>query len=208
MALLLGAAALCLVPAVDRLERRHPFGLPMALVGLGLLTRYAVVVPDAGPYRGANAYVLLCLFATGWAAARASSRTQRLLLSAVPVLTLPGFWPTMPGRELTIIAGVLLLIWVPTLPVPARAARALSMVATASLFTYLTHFVVYPHVMDVNSGLAVLASLGVGLAYWQLWSRTGAAAKVAWARWRRAEPAPGGAAGAVPAQGEVRVASA
>ena len=181
-ALLLATAALCLVPAVDRLERRHPFGLPMALVGIGLLTRYAVVVPDAGPYRGANAYVLLWLFATGWAAARASSTAQRLLVSAVPVVTLPGFWPTMPGREATIIAGILLLIWVPTLPVPARAARAVSAVATASLFTYLTHFVVYPHVMGVNSGLAVLASLAVGLAYWQAWTRVEAVARRTWDR--------------------------
>ena len=184
-ALLLGTAALCLVPFVDRLERRHPFGLPMALVGVGLLTRYAVVVPDAGPYRGANAYVLLWLFATGWAAARASTTAQRLLVSAVPVLTLPGFWPTMPGRELTIIAGVLLLIWVPSLPVPAFTARAVSAVATASLFTYLTHFAVYPHVMSVSSGLAVVASLAVGLAYWQVWTRAGRVAKAARARLRR-----------------------
>jgi acyl-CoA synthetase (AMP-forming)/AMP-acid ligase II len=208
VALLLGTAALCLVPAIDRLERRHPFGLPMALVGVGLLTRYAVLVPDAGPYRGANAYVLLWLFATGWAAARASSRAQRLLLSAVPVLTLPGFWPTMPGRELTIIGGVLLLIWVPTLPVPARAARALSIVATASLFTYLTHFVVYPHVMDLSSGLAVLASLAVGLAYWHVWTRTGAVTRTLWSRLRQPGRVGRTAAGPVSAQGDVRVASA
>jgi hypothetical protein len=207
VALLLAAAALSLVPAVDHLERRHPFGLPMALVGAGLLTRYAVLVPDAGPYRGANAYVLLWLFATGWAAARASSTAQRLLVSAVPVLTLPGFWPTMPGREVTIIAGVLLLIWVPTLPVPARAARGLSMVATASLFTYLTHFVVYPHVMDVSSGLAVLASLAVGLAYWQVWTRAEAVTRALWSRLRHARPT-GGAPTAARAQGDVRVASA
>lgn len=169
VALLLGAAALCLVPGFDRLERRHPFAVPMALVGLGLLTRYAVVIPDAGPYRGANALVLVWLFATGWAASRATTTWQRLLVSAIPVLTLPGFWTHMPGRAATIIVGVLLLIWVPTLPVPARAVGAVSAVASASLFVYLTHFAVYPHVMDVNSGLAVVASLVVGLAYWKAW---------------------------------------
>jgi acyl-CoA synthetase (AMP-forming)/AMP-acid ligase II len=169
LALLLGSALLCLVPGFDRLERRHPFAVPMVLVGLGLLTRYAVVFPDAGPYRGANALVLLWLFATGWAVSRATTTWQRLLVSAVPVLTLPGFWPTMPGREATIIAGVLVLVWVPTLPVPARAVGALSAVASASLFVYVTHFVVYPHVMPVSSGLAVLASLAVGLAYWRAW---------------------------------------
>ncbi|SDP47072.1 Acyl-CoA synthetase (AMP-forming)/AMP-acid ligase II [Pedococcus dokdonensis] len=175
VALMVGAAALCLVPGFHRLERRHAFAVPMALVGLGLLTRYAVVIPDAGPYRGANALVLLWLFATGWAASRATNRWQRLLVSAVPVLTLPGFWPTMPGREVTIIAGVLLLIWAPTLPVPAVTVRAMSAVASASLFVYLTHFAVYPHVMPVSSGLAVLASLAVGLLYWKVWGWASAA---------------------------------
>ncbi|WP_457256562.1 AMP-binding protein [Pedococcus sp. P5_B7] len=212
VALLLGSALLVLVPGFDRLERRHPFAVPMALVGLGLLTRYAVVIPDAGPYRGANALVLLWLFATGWAASRARTTWQRLLVSAVPVLTLPGFWPAMSGRAATIIAGVLLLIWVPTLPVPARAVGAVSAVASASLFVYLTHFVVYPHVMHVSSGLAVLASLAVGLAYWKAWGwastatcrvARGAGARLRGAaRWRR-QARPEGAAERQPGLGTV-----
>jgi hypothetical protein len=169
VSLLLGSALLCLVPAFDLLERRHPFAVPMGVVGLGLLTRYAVVVPDAGPYRGANALVLVWLFATGWAVSRATTTWQRLLVSVVPVLTLPGFWTHMPGREATVIAGVLLLIWVPTVPIPAWSVDAVSAIASASLFVYLTHFAVYPHVMPVSSGLAVGASLVVGLAYWKAW---------------------------------------
>jgi hypothetical protein len=42
-------------------------------------------------------------------------------------------------------------------------------VASASLFVYLTHFAVYPHVMPVSSALAVLVSIGVGVAYWKAW---------------------------------------
>jgi hypothetical protein len=212
VALLLGVAALCLVPAFDRLERRHPFALPMGLVAVGLMTRYAVLVPDAGPYRGANAYVLLWLFATGWAAARASGWAQRALVSAVPVLTLPGFWPTMPGRELTIILGVLLLIWLPTVPVPSPAVRVVSAVATASLFTYLTHFAVYPHVMALSSGLAVVASLAAGLAYWRLWGALTAATRVAWSRlgsgWSARSTGRGAPDGARTPQAEAAAASA
>lgn len=171
VALLLGTAALVAVPAVDRWERRWPFAFPVALVALGLLTRYAVVVPDAGPYRGANAYVLIWLFATGWAAARASTTAQRLLVSAIPVLTVPGFWPSMPMREVTIIAGLLVLIWVPTVLLPAALGRAAAVVASASLFVYLTHFVVYPSIMGISSVLAMAASVAVGVAYWRLWLR-------------------------------------
>jgi hypothetical protein len=198
VSLLAGTALLCLVPGFDRLERSHPFTVPMVLVGLGLLTRYAVVIPDAGPYRGANALVLSWLFATGWAASRATTTRQRLLVSAVPVLTLPGFWPTMPGREATIIGGVLLLIWLPTVPVPAFAARPLSAVASASLFVYLTHFAVYPHVMATGSGLAVLASLAAGLGYWQVWEWATAWVRRARSRLTAKGTSSGGSAGSAP----------
>ncbi|KRE52708.1 AMP-binding protein [Phycicoccus sp. Soil748] len=171
VALLLGTALLVSVPAVDRFERRHQLALPLALVAVGLFTRYSVLVPDAGPYRGANAYVLIWLFATGWAAARASTWPQRLLVSAIPVLTVPGFWPTMPTRAATVVLGLLVLTWVPTVALPAWLGRAASLVAGASLFVYLTHFVVYPHIMATSSVLAMAASVAVGIAYWQLWLR-------------------------------------
>jgi hypothetical protein len=175
--LLLGTALLMAVPAVDRWERRWPFAFPLALVGLGLLTRYAVLVPDAGPYRGANAYVLVWLFATGWAAARASTTWRRLLVSAIPVLTVPGFWPSMPGREVTIIVGLLALIWFPTARVPRWVGRAASQIATASLFVYLTHFVVYPRIMGYSSVLAMACCLVVGIAYCRLWTGLEAAVR-------------------------------
>jgi acyl-CoA synthetase (AMP-forming)/AMP-acid ligase II len=170
VALLLGAALLLSLPVVDRWERRFPFAFPMALVGVGLLTRYDVVVPDAGPYRGANAYVLIWLFATGWAAARARTVPQRLLVSAVPLLTLPGFWPSMPMRGPTIVLGVLALIWLPSVRLPGWLARGASVVAAASLFVYLTHFVVYPHLMAYSSVLAMAGSIAVGVAYHRGWT--------------------------------------
>ncbi|WP_260421655.1 hypothetical protein [Streptomyces candidus] len=35
------------IPAFDRTERRFPYGLPLALAGLGLLTRYELTgLPD------------------------------------------------------------------------------------------------------------------------------------------------------------------
>jgi non-ribosomal peptide synthetase component E (peptide arylation enzyme) len=169
--LLVGTALLVAVPAADRWERRRPLAFPLALVAAGLVTRYDVLLPDTGPYRGANAYVLIWLFATGWAAARARTTAQRLLVSAIPVLTVPGFWPSMPGRELTVIAGVLALVWVPTVRLPRWVAFAASQVAAASLFVYLTHFVVYPHLMATSSLLAMAASLAVGIAYCHAWNR-------------------------------------
>jgi acyl-CoA synthetase (AMP-forming)/AMP-acid ligase II len=165
--LLVGLAGLLAIPALDRIERRWPFGLALTVVGAGLLTRYAVVVPDAGPYRGATAYVLVWLFALGWAAQRASTTAQRLVVSGAALATIPGFWDSMPGREATVIAGALLLTWVPAVRLPGWAARAAAVVASASLYVYLTHFAVYPHLMAYSSPLAMAACVGVGVAYWK-----------------------------------------
>ena len=119
---LVALAGLLAIPAVDRAERRWPFGVAVGLVGLGLLSRYAIVVPDAGPYRGATAYVLVWLFALGWAAQKATATWQRLLVSALVVATVPGFWADMPAREATIIGGALLLLWVPGIRLPRGSA--------------------------------------------------------------------------------------
>jgi hypothetical protein len=142
-------------------------------VGLGLLTRYSVVVPDAGPYRGATAYVLVWLFALGWAAQKASATWQRLLVSALAVATVPGFWDAMPGREATIIGGALALLWVPSIRLPRWLGLAAGTVASASLYIYLTHFMVYPHLMAYSSPLAMAACVAFGVAYWKAVLRVG-----------------------------------
>ncbi len=98
-------------------------------------------------------------------------------MSAIPVLTVPGFWPSMPGREVTIIVGLLALIWFPTARVPGWVGRAASQIATASLFVYLTHFVVYPRIMGYSSVLAMACCLAVGIAYCRLWTGIEAAAR-------------------------------
>jgi acyl-coenzyme A synthetase/AMP-(fatty) acid ligase len=170
---LVALAGLLAIPAVDRAERRWPFGVALGLVGAGLLTRYAVVVPDAGPYRGATAYVLVWLFALGWAAQKATRTWQRLLVSALVVATVPGFWADMPGREATIIAGALLLLWLPGVRLPRWLGLAAGTVASASLYVYLTHFMIYPHLMAYSSPLAMAACVVFGVAYWRAVLRAG-----------------------------------
>ena len=147
----------------------------MGLVGLGLLSRYAIVVPDAGPYRGATAYVLVWLFALGWAAQKATATWQRLLVSALVVATVPGFWADMPAREATIIGRALLLLWVPGIRLPRWLGLAAGTVASASLYIYLTHFMIYPHLMAYSSPLAIAACVAFGVAYWKAVLRAGQA---------------------------------
>ncbi|MEV4489209.1 AMP-binding protein [Micromonospora coxensis] len=168
--ILIGVAALLAVPRVDRLERRHPFALPMTLVGLGLLSRYDVFGLDAR-YNLPTALVAFWLFALGWAAARADGVRQRLLVTAAAAATVPGFFG-QPGREALIVAGFALLIWLPTVPSLGPVNRVASVLAGSSLYIYLTHWQVYPHLRDLPL-VALAASLALGIGYATLVNRAG-----------------------------------
>ena len=61
--------------------------------------------------------------------------------------------------------------------VPGWVGGAASQIATASLFVYLTHFVVYPRIMGYSSVLAMACCLVVGIAYCRLWTRLEAAVR-------------------------------
>jgi hypothetical protein len=97
----------------------------------------------------------------------------------------PGYFGE-PAREALVVAGLLLLVWVPTLPLVRPAVRVVGAVAAASLYIYLTHWQVFPPIEDrfgrvVALGGAVLA----GIVAWTIsrWVTRG----IGWlaARWRQ-----------------------
>ncbi len=174
--LLVGMMALLAIPQVSRLERRFPLVFALLLTAAGLLTRFEVVTPDLP-----HTPPILWLFALGWAVARSRTALQRCLVSALAVLTIPGFFQD-PPREATLLAGILVLVWIPTIPVPVGLRRLTVLLASSSLYAYLVHWLVYPPLVAVSPHLAVAASLAAGVAYWALssrvmgikWSRLGA----------------------------------
>lgn len=163
---MLGLTALMAIPWVDRLERRWPFWLPVALVGLGLLTRYQLVVLHHGDVIH-RAHVVFWLFALGWAAVKASSNLHRIVLSALVVLTVPGFFDSMQ-REAVVIVAMLLLVWIRNIPVPSLVAAPTGVLASASLYIYLSHWQIYPHLEDSHPLLASVLSLAGGVVFWQV----------------------------------------
>jgi hypothetical protein len=163
--LLAGMTALLAIPWLHRAERRFPLLFPLALTGAGLLTRYELIdpgVPHTAP--------ALWLFALGWAVARSRTVAQRCIVSVLAAATVPGFFENA-ARELTVVAGILLLIWLPTLPVPKVFRRLTVLLASASLYAYLVHWVVYPPLVGISPALAVAASLVAGVAYWAMCMR-------------------------------------
>jgi acyl-CoA synthetase (AMP-forming)/AMP-acid ligase II len=163
--LLVAMTALLAVPWADHAERRFPLLFPLALTGAGLITRYELVdpgVPHTAP--------ALWLFALGWAISRTRNLAQRAAVSAVAALTVPGFFENW-DRECTLLVGILVLIWLPSIPVPKGLRRLAVLLANASLYAYLVHWLVYPPLAPISPALAVAASLAAGLAYWALCTR-------------------------------------
>jgi hypothetical protein len=162
--LLAGAAALLTVPVFDRAQRRWPWGFPCALLGAGLVTRF--LAEDPGRPDGP----LLWLFALGWGAAVSRSVRDRAVLTAPALFAAPGYFES-EYRDATILVGILLLVWVPALWVPRALQRPIGLVASASLYIYLTHWLVYPLLDQTSKELAVAASLVVGLGSWAVATR-------------------------------------
>ncbi|WP_229856275.1 AMP-binding protein [Nocardioides flavus (ex Wang et al. 2016)] len=159
------ALALTTLPSLHRLERRAPFHFALGVLALATVARVAEVGWRAGATERYTLLVVAFFFALGWAAARASTTRERLLVTALALVLTVGFFG-QPHREVIVLGGFLLMLWVPHLPVPAPLARVAGVLAGASLFIYLTHWQVYPPLEDAgHQWLALVASLTVGIAY-------------------------------------------
>ncbi|HET9859158.1 MAG TPA: hypothetical protein VFQ19_05210, partial [Nocardioidaceae bacterium] len=163
---LLALTVVMALPLVDRIERRWSFWLPVSLAMLGLLTRYEVVELVGGDVIH-RANVVFWLFALGWATVKATASWQRLLVSALVLATVPGFFEDLQ-REALVIGGLVLLVWVRALRVPSWAARAAGVLASASLYIYLAHWQIYPHLEDSFPLLATVLALAGGVAFWRV----------------------------------------
>jgi len=161
-------AAVLAVPALHRLDVRHPFWFPVGLAVAGLATRYELVLLREGGTVIHRPEVVWWLVALGWAAARAGTTTHRVVVSALLAATLPGFF-TDPQRGLVVLLACLALVWVRRTPVPTVLVAPLACVAGASLWIYLTHWQVYPHLEVDHSFWATVASLVVGVLAWRAW---------------------------------------
>ena len=66
----------------------------------------------------------------------------------------------------TRLLAFLILLWLPTLAVPRGLHRLTALLASASLYIYVTHWLVYPLVDPAHKGVAVIAFLAAGTLYW------------------------------------------
>ncbi len=158
---LIALAALFWLPAVDRWERGRPFTVAMVFLAAGMALRYDVLGLDLG--RDAWFTVLaFWFFAIGWAAAKAHTTVQRAAVTVVLVVGLHGYFASTL-RELLVLTGLALLIWLPALRCPSGVSVVAGIVAEASLYVYLTHYQVYP-LFGEHRLAGVAAAILVGVA--------------------------------------------
>lgn len=165
--IVLAVAAVLYVPVVDRVERCHPFWFPMGLVALGLVTRYGLIEIDDSRNRILTAAVVFWLFALGWAAAQVKTVGHRVWVTAAITVSVPGFFFGDTQREFIVVAGLCLLVWLTSIPCPTVLGRVAGVLASASLYIYLTHFQVYLPLREDYPWLAFALSIVVGIFYWQ-----------------------------------------
>ncbi len=156
------------VPAIDRLERRAPYGFALAALLAGLALRFTWVGLEAsGDTSRYTIGVVAWWFLVGWVAVRADTALRRWTVVVLTAVGTLGYFGDL-WREALIVGGIALLVHVPSLRVPRRLVTPISTLASASLFIYITHWLVYPRLQDSIPVLATLLSLAVGIAYWRL----------------------------------------
>jgi hypothetical protein len=127
------------VPRIRAAYAADPWRTAMAALAVVLVPRYVVLALSDAPVRGLPGTVAW-LFVAGVAMAVADTRTRRLVTAAVAALATFGFFAGDDKRNLTIMAGLVVLALVPALPVPRPLVRPLGALAAASLHIYLVQF--------------------------------------------------------------------
>ncbi|SFN90772.1 AMP-binding protein [Mycetocola miduiensis] len=167
---IVGLAVVFAVRAVDRIERRSPFGFAMVAFTIALVARFAIAGAHPEYVERYMGPVVVWLIALGWLIARADTTARRVVVSVMAVASSVGFFGD-PVREAVVVIGVLALIWVPTVRLPRWMVPAVVALAGASMFIYLTHWQVYPPFEQTAPWLGTLLSLATGVIVWRVYTR-------------------------------------
>ena len=164
--LLLIVAVVLSIGPVRRLDRRFQYLVPLAALGVALVLREQWQTIDGTNNLRFQTHGVAWLFALGWLVHRSTTWPSRLLTTGLCVVTVPGFFGR-PEREWFIIGGLALLLWIPAVPLPRLGARAVAVVAAASMGIFITHFRVFPPLdRTLPRGVAFAVTVAVGVVAW------------------------------------------
>ncbi|HEV2781786.1 MAG TPA: AMP-binding protein [Actinophytocola sp.] len=155
------------IPAVRRFERRHRFAFAASALLVALLFRVPDDPATAFNERDMSTHSVLWFLVLGWLAHRATAPIQQAFVVTMGVVLLPDHFED-PIREGVVLAGLVLLLFVPRLSAPKPMAGTIAQIANASLYIYLTHYAVFPALSGHLPPLVIVAValvVGIGAAW-------------------------------------------
>ncbi len=163
------------IPAVRRADDRHPYLVPLACFAVLLVFRMEWAQMGDWYNLRYRTHGVAWFFALGWLVHRSTTARTRLLTSVLCVVSIPGFFQ-YATREWFITSCLLVLLWRRDLPVPRVLVRPLAAVAAASMWIYISHFTLWPPLVDVlGVHLAYVPTIAGGVAVWTTAHRVGPA---------------------------------
>jgi hypothetical protein len=153
-------------PPLRRADRRHPYFVP--LVALGCLLLFRLDWADLGDWYNLRyrTHAVAWFAALGWLVHRSDTRVRRIATSVICIAVVPGFFENST-REWFIVIAMVVLVWVRVVRAPRLLIRPIGVVASASLWIYISHFTLWPPAVDaVGVGPGYLVTIGGGVGIW------------------------------------------
>lgn len=176
-------AGLSLLPQARAAVKRSPFQAGLVFLAGALGLRFGIpLLLDIGNRQIFTLYWNLQIVAFGWCAHFAASRTEKTVLAFLAVIAFAtlgffdGVWIGTTVKYAIVFAGVLVLIFFPTVSLPRWLGSAFVPVAAASYHIYLVHRIVPDVLMVPLHGttiapmlfhiLAITGGIAAGLLAW------------------------------------------
>ena len=121
-------------------------------------------------------HIMLGVFSLGALIGVAELRKEKLVTTMLAIILLhQSLFDGRFERSDYMFIGAMLLLWVPFIKLPWSLSTVFSLVASASMYTYLSHFkakqVLHLLLGDIDSAVAVVFALVVGIVFWWVWER-------------------------------------
>ncbi len=160
-----------LVAPVRRFERRRPYLTALVALGLLLLLRLDWAWMNDWYNLRFRTHGVAWFVALGWLLHQSDTRAKRLFTTALVVATVWGFFDYAP-REVFVIGGLLVLVAAREVVLPRRFAQLMVVLASASMWIYITHFTFWPPLVDaLGVRLAYVPTIMLGVAAWAVAER-------------------------------------
>lgn len=167
------------VPPVRKWAGRHTRGFLFALFGMAVLYRIidGAWLIELYPTRFADQRTAweAWVFVLGMICCTLETRREKQFAGIVLMVLTLLFWTDFWSRIIGLAAGGLMLIWKNQVTVPVRMVPAVQVLASASLFIYMTHLTgIVQFLEPLGPVVTTLAGLLQGVLVWHLFTRGGA----------------------------------